>query len=401
MSTQHCLLMRWQRVLTVAIACVAVVAVTASANAQELSPMQPSQAAKSDPVTYDVDLSAIVTAPAKTKKLRIWMPIPQSDATQTIALGQLYSYPINVKPQIATEPVHGNRFAYFEFDAPEGAQMIRHTFQATTNELRWNIDPKEVEKVEKWPESFDPYLRGEDQAVVVNDKVKQLLDEVLPEKHDPFRNVSQIIAWTNANMKYSHEGASLAASSQHALEGRTGHCSDYHGLCAAFGRVLGYPTRVTYGINPFPKASPSHCKLEVFLPPYGWVSFDVSETQKLVEQIRKDEKISDDDKATLIAAANKRLFSGYRDNTWILQTRGTDYDLAPPAAKKAPIVRTVYVEADGVALKEPDPSAKGATLAWMTMHHYKPSKEVKYPFKDVKSLDSWKADSAKAPGGAP
>jgi len=124
------------------------------------------------------------------------MPIPQSDATQTIVEGQLYSFPINVKPQIATEPVHGNRFAYFEFNAPEGAQMIRHTFKATTNELRWNIDPKTVEKVEKWPESFAPYLRGEDQAVVVNDKVKELLGEVLPEKHDPLANVSQIINWT-------------------------------------------------------------------------------------------------------------------------------------------------------------------------------------------------------------
>ena len=29
---------------------------------------------------------------------------------------------------------------------------------------------------------------------------------------------------------------------------------------------------MTYGINPFPKNSPSHCKLEAYLPPYGWVS---------------------------------------------------------------------------------------------------------------------------------
>ena len=44
------------------------------------------------------------------------------------------------------------------------------------------------------------------------------------------------------------------------------------------GRALGYPTRMTYGINPFPKNSPSHCKMEAFLPPYGWVAFDVSDT---------------------------------------------------------------------------------------------------------------------------
>jgi transglutaminase-like putative cysteine protease len=382
----------WRAALALAVvSCIASVGIGRAAAQEELSPKMPITAEKSNPVTYDVDFSAVVTAPAKTKKLRVWMPLPQTDASQEIVEGQIYSFPINVKPTIDSEPVHGNRFAYFEFDAPEGAQMIRHTFKATAYDLKWNIDPKKVQKVEKWPESFAPYLRGEDQSVVVNDKVRQLLGEVLPEQKDPFENVSQIIAWTNANMKYSHEGASLAASSQHAIETRGGHCSDYHGLCAAFGRALGYPTRVTYGINPFPKASPSHCKLEVFLPPYGWVSFDVSETQKLVEQINKDEKLSAEEKVQLVAAANRRLLSGFRDNTWIIQTRGTDYDLAPPGAKRAPIARTVYVEADGVPLKEPDPSSKDQKgFAWMTLHHYKPSKEVKYPFKDVKSLEAWK-----------
>ena len=72
-----------------------------------------------------------------------------------------------------------------------------------------------------------------------------------------------------------------------------GHCSDYHGLCAAFGRALGVPMRVTYGINPFPKNSPSHCKMEAYLPPYGWVSFDVSETQLLINAIKQDKELAD------------------------------------------------------------------------------------------------------------
>lgn len=390
-----------QTTINVAVAFAASAMLGNLVRAAEHSPEMPYRAQKGDPVTYEVDLSAVVTAPYGTKKLRIWMPVPQSDSVQEVVDSRIYSFPINVKPQIGTEPVFGNKFAYFEFDAPEGAQLIRHTFKVTTHELRWNIDPKKIEKIEKWPESFASYLRGEDQAVVVNDEVKQLLAEIVPEQKGPFENVSQVFAWTNANMRYTHDNASLAASSQHAIEHRAGHCSDYHGMCAAFGRALGYPTRVTYGINPFPKASPSHCKLEVFLPPYGWVSFDVSETQKLVEQINKAEKLSAEQKLPLVAAANNRLLGGYRDNTWFLQTRGTDYDLAPPAAKRAAVVRTIYAEADDVALKDPDPSnTKEDGFAWMTMHHYKPSKEVKYPFKDVKSLESWKPEAATTAGGA-
>ena len=103
----------------------------------------------------------------------------------------------------------------------------------------------------------------------------------MPQSTNPLTDMSAVMDWVIRDFKYDHNDASLQASAVHALEKHHGHCSDYHGFCASMGRVLGYPTRVTYGINPFPKNSPSHCKLEVFLPPYGWVSFDVSETQNL------------------------------------------------------------------------------------------------------------------------
>ena len=45
-------------------------------------------------------------------------------------------------------------------------------------------------------------------------------------------------------MKYDHADASLQGSSAHALLKGRGHCSDYHGLCAAVGRALGDGRRV-------------------------------------------------------------------------------------------------------------------------------------------------------------
>src|SRR5207244_12806120 len=109
----------------------------------------------------------------------------------------------------------------------------------------------------------------------------------------------RVLDWLQSKLTDGHNDASLRASSKHALEKRRGHCSDYHGLCAAFGRAMGFPTRVTYGINPFPKNSPSHCKMEAFLPPYGWVSFDVAETQKLIHDIEKNGELSIERKAKL------------------------------------------------------------------------------------------------------
>jgi transglutaminase-like putative cysteine protease len=351
-------------------------------------PAQPYQARRSNPVTYQVDFSAIVTAPYHTKTLRVWLPIPQSDAAQEVSGSELTTFPLTVSPQIATEREFGNRFAYFEFDHPEGAQIIRHRFQVRTWDLHWDLDPDKVLSVRQWPASFAPYLRSESQAVVVNEAITNRLVEILPQRNRDFADLASVMRWVDAHFTYDHVHASLQASSLHALEQQRGHCSDYHGFCAAMGRAIGYPTRVTYGINPFPKSSPSHCKLEVYLPPYGWVSFDVSETQKLAALIQKQTALPESKRQELVSAASRRLKSGFRDNTWFLQTRGTDYELAPPAGRRVPVVRTIYAEADGEPLPEPDPSAAGRReFSWMTVHKYDPDRPVAYPFSDWSGLE--------------
>lgn len=354
----------------------------------ELDPSVPYSAERSSPVTYQVDFAVVVTAPYHTKKLRVWLPIPPTDFAQVVSDRELSTFPQVVKPQIGKEKEFGNEFAYFEFDHPEGAQIIRHKFQVKVWELRWKIDPAKIPLATKFPKSFDNYLRA-DEAIALDDELRSRLREIVPERKGTADDLTSVMNWLNKKMKYDHSAASLKASSKHALSTLGGHCSDYHGLCAAFGRALGFPTRVTYGINTFPKNSPSHCKLEAFLPPYGWVSFDVSETQRLIESIGKSPDLSAAQKEQLSAAATNRLRSGFRDNTWFLQTRGTDYELAPPASRRVNVVRTIYAEADGEPLPDPDPAdAKKREYGWMTAHEYRADRQVSYPFKDWKTLSA-------------
>lgn len=378
-------LLRAQLVLTVAL----VTATSAwSEEPSRLDPQRSYQAERRNPVTYDVDFSVVVTPPYHTHTLKVWLPLPQTDRGQEVQEGDLTTFPMHVQPQIATESVYGNRFAYFEFSDPRGAQIIRHRFQIRVWELHWNVDPDRVQPVSEWPVEFAPYLRSEQRAVVVNDSMKNLLwRQIVPQGTRQFADFAAVMRWVDSHFTYDHVQASLAASSLHGLQRRRGHCSDYHGFCAAMGRAMGYPTRVTYGINPFPKNSPSHCKLEVFLPPYGWVCFDVSETQKLAARIAADESLTPGERDALTAAASRRLLSGFRDNTWFLQTRGTEYELAPPASRRVSVVRTIYAEADGEPLPEPDPSAEGQReFSWMTVHDYESDRDVTYPYRDWSSL---------------
>jgi transglutaminase-like putative cysteine protease len=355
-----------------------------------LDPGYPYQGTRSDPVTYQIDLSAVVTPPYKAKVLKVWMPVPPSDSVQQVSESRFSTFPMKVEPQLGVEPLYGNKFAYFEFHNPQGAQIIKHQFTVKTCEVNWYIDPSQVTTVTKWPSSFDKYLRGE-RLIPQDERFSKLARGIVAQNSNAAGDLERVMDWVNQTMKYSHDDCSLQASAIHALEKKIGHCSDYHGLCNALARSLGYPTRMVYGINPVPKNSPSHCKMEAFIPPYGWVAFDVSETQQVVNRIRQDAKLDDQEKARLIAAAQKRLARGFRDNTWFLQTRGSDYDLAPPAQNKVAVVRTIYAEADGVPYAEPDPANKNQReFSWMTVHHYVPDRPVTHPFQDFRTLDKVK-----------
>ena len=345
------------------------------------------QAAISRPINYRVDFSAVVTPPYGAKVLRVWLPIPPSDNVQQIRESELTSFPMVVEPRIETEPLYGNRFAYFEFHEPKGAQIIRHRFAATVADAKWDLELDKTELPERWPETFQPYLR--EQSLGQSADFQKVLAGIKSNQDVPASQLLGAMDWIDKNLTYDHVTASLRADAEHAFTERRGHCSDYHGLCATMGRSFGVSTRVTYGIQLFPKNSPSHCKMEAFLPPVGWVSFDLSETQKLIKKIGDEPSLSATEKSRLVAAVRNRLTSGYRENSWLLLTRGTDYDLAPPAARPVPVVRTIYAEADGEALPEPDPAnTQQREFGWMTVHHYEADQPVPRPFVDWNTLES-------------
>ncbi len=352
-----------------------------------LDPRLDYQAERSKPVTWQIDFSVVVTPPYGTEVLRVWLPLAPSDAGQQVTEGEFSTFPLEVEPQLGAEPMFGNRFAYFEFERPQGAQIIRHRFEAKVWQLDWHLDPLAVQHVDYWPEAFDLYRRSETQAVVLDDDLRALVQQIVPEPANPLADLLRVMRWAGENFEYDHARASLAASSRHAMQNRAGHCSDYHGFCAAAGRALGYPTRIAYGLHLIPKNSPSHCKLEAYLPPYGWVSFDVSETQRLLDRLRRDEKLEPAARDRLLAAALERLTSGFRDHTWLCLTRGSDYELAPPAGRRVPVVRTAYIEADGQPLPEPDPANPQAReFAWMTVHDYRSDRPITNPFADYSTL---------------
>lgn len=343
-----------------------------------LDPNQAYTAEQKNAVTYEAEFDLVFTPPSGSQDVRVWLPVPPSNAAQKLA-----NYRTDPKPDTdAAEPLYGNRLVSFHFEKPLGGQTIHQSFRITTHELFWHLDPDQAQVVSEWPTSFAPFLRSEDK-IVVDESTRALAREIVGDEANPILQARKITDYVMASLNYSHTTCSLEASSKWALEKKTGHCSDYHGLTTALARSVGIPARVTYGVNPLPKSSPSHCKNEMFFAGYGWVSFDVSETQQFVKKIQADPSMSAQEREKKVAMVMDRFYSGYRDNTWYQSSSGTNFDFVPKtAAGTPPLVRTAYIEADGVPLKDPDPgNPEEKEFAWMTVVKFSPDQAVTYPFK--------------------
>ena len=66
-----------------------------------LEPDQPYQGARSDPITYQVDLQFVVTPPYHAKTLKVWVPLPPSNETQEVSGRELSTFPLKVPPKNA------------------------------------------------------------------------------------------------------------------------------------------------------------------------------------------------------------------------------------------------------------------------------------------------------------
>ncbi|MAI34032.1 MAG: transglutaminase [Rhodopirellula sp.] len=330
---------------------------------------------------FKVDFRVAIKAPAKTKQLRIWVPLPPSNENQSVWDRKLQTFPRPHQPQITREPNFGNEFAYFEINEPDGPLEIQHTFTAEIAQLDWGVDYSKIINADSWPRSFEvfqtPDVRSE-RAKDYTEIVKQI-QSVSDQKSKQFMKA---IKWVDENLTYDSSNASLTADPAHGLIHRRGHCSDYHGLCGTFAREIGYPSRVLYGLQMFDKGSPSHCKLEVFMPPYGWVSYDLSETQKLAFKVGKDDKLLPEQREKTAEFVRQRTLNGFRENTWLLVTRGENYPLTPNASNPVSIIRTIYAEADGIPLEE---GAAAEAGTWLTMQRVEEVGDKSRRFTELKS----------------
>jgi transglutaminase-like putative cysteine protease len=272
--------------------------------------------------------------PTDSGKLKLWLPLPVSDANQTVSDMHITSpYPYRV----GSEPRFGNSLLYVEVVKPVNPSLnFEVQFKVTRKEYRKNLAGLAKEgsnPADRNLPDAHKYLAA-DNLVPTSGKIRDLALQVTEGKKTPLDKVRAIYDYVTWTLKYDKNGTGWGrGDALYACDAKHGNCTDFHSLFIAMARSVGIPAKFEIGF-PLPENQSAgeiagyHCWAEFYIQGIGWIPVDSSEASK------NKEKAS--------------YFFGALDVNRVQFTQGRDLELVPPQAGK-PLNYFVYpyAELDG------------------------------------------------------
>jgi transglutaminase-like putative cysteine protease len=280
-------------------------------------------------ITYTGQIKDI---PAGTKKLRVWLPVPQDSTVQTIR-----DLKFSRDMGLANEPKYGNRIAYAEIESPGTSAEITMSFVCTRLEIKSDLD-KLAGDANDPAGSFNVF-RGPDSLVLVDDEMRKLSADITKGRKDTLDKARAIYDYVLEKMTYdkNHEGWGQG-STRHACDVGKGNCTDFHALFNSLCRAQGIASGFEIGLYlPYEKGKEEklggyHCWAFFRVPGKSWVPIDASEADRFPDRA-------------------KFFFGGHTSNRVTLST-GRDINLQPN--QDGPALNyflNPHAEADGKPVK--------------------------------------------------
>jgi transglutaminase-like putative cysteine protease len=287
----------------------------------------------SDSRTFSVEyVGKVADIPAGTKKLRVWLPVPQDSTVQTIR-----NLSLSKEAKFGAEPKYGNKIAYVEIDNPGPAAEITMKFECTRLEIRTDLDALKSDGRDE-ADSFTVFRKA-DKLVLVDDDMKKLSDQVVAGKTGTLEKSRAIYDYVVSKMTYdkNHQGWGLG-STRHACDVGKGNCTDFHALFNSMCRAQGIASGFEIGLYlPYNRKSDEklggyHCWAFFRVPGKTWVPVDASEASRFPDR-------------------KEFFFGGHTSNRVTLST-GRDIVLEPgQAGEPLNYFLNPYAEADGRTVK--------------------------------------------------
>jgi transglutaminase-like putative cysteine protease len=226
----------------------------------------------------------VLEIPSGAKKLRVWIPAPQSSVVQKIE--QLEFTP---KAQLAAESKYGNQVAYWEIETPASPLEVKMKFVCTREEIRMDLPRLKTDAKESSEASV--VFRQPDRLVIVDNEIRKLAAEITAGKTATLEKARAIYDYVLNKMTYdkNHPGWGMG-STRHACDVGKGNCTDFHALfnslCRAEGIASGFEIGLylPYERNKVEPLGGYHCWALFRVPGKTWVPVDCSEGSRFPER---------------------------------------------------------------------------------------------------------------------
>ncbi len=262
---------------------------------------------------------------AEPAALRLWIPYPISDNSQSISDFEIIS---PFESSLISDKEYGNKIIYLK--AGQGP-AIKNTSPITVS---FKVRRKELgpsSKLFLFERNLSRFLKA-DRLVPVNGEIKRLAEKITQGRGNDLEKVRAIYDYLIEELTYSKDDPKVCGigDSLLTLEHKKGICTDYHSLFISLVRSLGIPAKFEIGFR-IPgeaqegKLNGYHCWAKFYLKDKGWIPVDISEADKHPEK--------------------KEYFFGHIDENRLRLTTGRDIRLKY-AADAEPLNFFVYPYAE-------------------------------------------------------
>ncbi len=279
--------------------------------------------------TFDFTYAGKIQGVAPGKSVRVWLPVPQTDATQRAEV-------VSAAMDVRSEPRFGNRIASFTAAAgADGTVPFSATYRITRTEV---TAPMSACPVPAGATMSDPaaLLKADAKVPIGGTPTQTLLaGKTLPD--DPDAAAQVLYDVVDDHMQYRKDNPGWGTGdATWACNSRFGNCTDFHSLFISLARTEHLPSVFQIGFpigdKPAGAVKGYHC-WAWYKSADGWSPVDISEANQ--------------------HPAKRAYFFGHLDADRVAFTVGRDLDLVPKQAGP-PLNFFVYpyAEVDGIPVPQ-------------------------------------------------
>jgi len=217
--------------------------------------------------------------PGTVKTLDIYLPIPENRDNQAL----LGSVRFDPKPKEVIEDSWGQKIAHFEYKDLKGYSMVRPGWKvgAKISAVEYFIYPDKVGTLDDIPADIKKKFTQDGDKYCLSDPfIQELAQKIAGKEKNPYWIVRRVFEYLAEHLEYNLKPVGGWNPAPTVLRRGTSSCSEYSYSMIALCRSLGVPIRYVGAVSlrgddaSFDDVF--HRWTEVYLPPYGWIPFDVN-----------------------------------------------------------------------------------------------------------------------------